>query len=277
MKRVVIVAVPLAFVVAASCSEPSDRPPAAPNCMGLTCGSGPGPGTSGGSDAGETSVTDASTDAPFEVGEAGVPVRAIVRPLASFTADPETSTMFDSTSMSVRAPRVGGGFSEATMADIEGAFTLTAVQPSIGAATYVDVWKSGVHRTHAAVLYRPEVTLNLPLFAAELPQVLWTQSGAMTAFPTTSSTVVVHVVGPTGARASGVKALPFGTGRGPYYDDGSDVSPMATTQTGARGTIVFLGLSGSFQLTLSTATKTYAAVTLTLSPGAVTYATFQVD
>jgi len=280
MKRVVVVIVPTAFVVAASCSEPSDRAPPAPNCLGVTCGGGPGPGTSGGSDAGgETTATDALTDGAFEVGDGGVSVGAMVRPLNSFTDDPDKAGTFDLVSLSVRAPRAGGGTDvEATTANVEGVFTLNGVAPAVGAATYFQVWKTGVHRTLAAVVYRPDTTFNLPLFKEDLQLNAWNMTTPATIYPTGASTIVVHVFGPGGARLAGVKAALTGTGRGPLYDDGADITPLATA-TGSRGTIVFIGITASttFRLDMFTSTKTYPSVNLALASNAVTHAAFVLE
>lgn len=281
MKRLVVAAVPIAVLIAVSCSEERERAPAAPNCIGTNCGGGPGPGTSGsGGDTGATADAP-SSDAAFDVSDAGVLVTAIVRPLTSFTGNPDTATTFDTASLDVRAPRVGGMDVSATTADIEGKFTLSGVQPAFGAATYFQVWKMGQHRTLAAVNYSPGQTtpVNLPLFSSELAQSLWIATGTPTPYAATSSTVVVHVVNDRGERAPNVRAALAGNGQGPFYDDAGDVTVAARTQTGNRGTIVFVGITGagSFPLRLTTPTRMYGTVNLTLASGAVTHATLVVE
>jgi hypothetical protein len=147
-----------------------------------------------------------------------------------------------------------------------------------GAATYFQVWKRGVHRTLAAVNSQPDVTIQLPLFRDDLALTTWNVVATGLTYPTGSSTLVAHIVSASGVRLAGVKAALAGTGRGPYYDDGSDISPTATA-TGSRGTIVFLGMTGaaSLGLTLSTATKMYSTVNVSLVGGAVSHITLALE
>jgi hypothetical protein len=279
MKRALVVFVPfVTFAIVSACSESNERAPSLPSCApGVNCNTGPGVvGSGGGTDSGARDAAPSET--AFEVGDGGVTVSAVVRPMSNFVTDPSTVTAFDTT-VTLRAPRAGGGAQvEATMAVVDGTYTLNGVAPSIGAPTWIEVLKTGATRTIAGVSAPATGTFALPLFNELLPQTTWNIVAPAAAYPPGSATVVVHVVTPAGVRKAGVTATAFGTARGPYYDDGSDISPSAMA-TGARGTIVFLGSTGSgtFPISLSFGTKTYATVTAPLTTNAVTHVSLALD
>ncbi len=277
MKRALVVVLPL--LIAAACSESKEHPAAPPQCAdGMNCAVGPG-GTGSGATK-DSGALDGASDAEFEVGDGGVAVTATVRPLSKFVTDPYTVATFDTVSISLRAPRVGGGEVEATMPFADGSYALNGVAPAIGSNTFLEVWKAGTRRTLAGVnaVAPPMAGFSLPLFADLLPRTTWETIVATTAYPTGSATVVVHLyrrdTAGTFSRKPGVRATPFGSARGPYYDDGTDISATATA-TGASATIVFLGITGTgtfgLNLTDTTIAKSYETVLLPVAADAVTH------
>jgi hypothetical protein len=285
MNRALVVALPIALipvVALIACGESRDRAPAAPSCAtGVNCNTGPGVVSGGGgNDAGTTDAP--ATDGALEVGEAGVTVNAIVRPLTSFAGDLSVTGSFETT-VAIRAPRMGGGADvEATMPlSADGTYTLTGVKPVVGGATWLQVWKAGIKRTLAAVSL-PAATgtvFSLPLFPETLPAETWTNTGQTTTYPTNPATVVVHVFGPDGKRLPGVKAGAGAgtTTKGPFYDFGTDVGTASSTA--ANGTIVFLGITGvsSFPIDLSVGTKTYGTISVPVEPNVVHYLSVKLE
>lgn len=274
MKRALVLVLPIALApaIGVACSQSNDRAPAAPSCAeGVNCNTGPGIVSSGG--GGDTGTTDApTTDAAFEVGEAGVAVSAIVHSLPRF-GDP-LSGAFETT-VALRAPRMGGGTDvEATMPiSADGTYTLTGVAPVIGGPTWLQVWKAGIKRTQAGVVLPSSTVFQLPLFPETLPAETWNNTGQTTVYPTNPSTVVVHVFDDKNSRLPGAKAAagPGATTKGPFYDVGTDVG--VGTATGAKGTIVFIGITGVslFPVALSVGTTNYATIQVPVEPNVVTY------
>ncbi|MBI2389875.1 MAG: hypothetical protein HYV09_09805 [Deltaproteobacteria bacterium] len=260
----------LATCALLACSEDRSHPPNAGGCNDPSCAQPPGPGGGGGgTDAGRDALADA-TDAVSDAGDAAVTAIGAVRLLTRFTADvagEAVRTVF------VRAPKVGGGLVEGDTS--AGTFTLPNVQATIGGPTWLQVVTSGATRELRGIdgVQLGSGTAELALFDNTLPQSTWITLGVGTPYPAGAATVVVHVHDfKTGARKPGVTAAAFGDGKGPFYDDGADTSASAKA-TGARGTIVFLGITPSslFNLTLSDATKTYSTVTIPLGANAVSW------
>lgn len=266
----------LALLVLSACSEDKTRAPAAAGCNDPSCATPPNGGKGG--DSGTDATTDANDDAATDaLTDATVTAVGIVRPLSKFTLDP-SAIVAAVTTVTVRGPKVGGGVTPDVSPGLDGTFTLPDVLASVGGPTWLQVVSGGAVKAIDGVPLPASSTFAIPLFDELLPQNTWTSLGIAAAYPTSPATVVVHVYDSTGARKSGVSATPFGDGKGPFYDDGTDVT-ASPTKTGARGTILFLGLTPSslFNLTLATATKTYTTIPVPLSAGAVSHLALQVE
>jgi hypothetical protein len=183
----------------------------------------------------------------------------------------------------VRAPQTGGGITEGSPA-LDGTITLANVAAAVGAPTWLQILSgSGATATlkglEGVMLPPPaDAPIVVPLFDDLLPANTWMSLGVSAPYPTTPATVVVHVFDTTGVRKAGVTASPFGDAHGPYYDDGSDVSPSAAA-TGARGTIVFLGIgsTGTFTVTVAAGGTTYPSQAVPLAAGAVSHLSLRLD
>lgn len=258
-----------------ACSTKKDYAPyAGGDCpAGQTCGGilGPGGGTT--TDGG----TDALSDAPFEVGEAGVSLTSVVRPLNAFPTDPTTATGF-SPGVTVQALGIAGGNVQAVTAG-DGTFTLDGIAPSVGAPTWVSIVRAGIVRQIVG-FHATSATMTLPTlpyFDESLPATTASSTGVVLPAECTSTgcaTVVVRVVGSAGTPLSGVSAAPIGTSS-VLYDSGAN-SVESGKATGTFGTIVFLGLTTSpAPVTLTAGGTTYATVQVATANTAVSYLAVQ--
>lgn len=256
-----------------ACGEDKTRAPAAAGCDNPGCVN-PGPIGGGDSGAGRDVETDAVTDA---ASDASTTVTCTVHPLSKFTADPASAGL--TSTVVVRAPKIGGGVTPDVKADLTGTFTLPDVAAAVGTPTWLQVVSGGAVRGIDGVPLPSADAFAIPLFDDNLASTTWLTLGVGTPYPTSGATVVVHVFDAAGKRKSGVTATPFGDGRGPFYDDGTDVSPTAKT-TGAQGTIVFLGLtagSSLFTLTVADGTKTYGSISVPLGASAVSHLALKLE
>jgi hypothetical protein len=258
------------------CSDEPVRAAAANGCTNPGCANTTPVGGASDGGVGDATASDVGTDAL--AADAGATVTGIVRPLSKFTVDPTTSADVART-VTVSAPRLGGGNTPAASPGLDGSFTLTDVAATVGGPTWLQVSASGAVAALDAVALPQSGVFQIPLFDAALPQSAWLALGIASAYPPAAATVVVHVFDAKGARLAGVTAAPFGDAKGPFYDDGADVS-AATRTTGARGTLVFLGQTATttgFNVTLVRGAKTYATVPVPLAPSAVSYLALTLD
>jgi hypothetical protein len=258
----------IAILLTTSCSDDSKRAQVAPTCTGIGCTSGIGPGGVGGgtSDASAGDSGDAATD----VGDAGANVTAIVRSMARFTDDPTTGTPI-TMNVLVRARKVGTGTVDGTLA-ADGTHTLNDVAVTVGAPTNFQVLQAGVLKANDGIWLPATGTIALPLFPDSVIANAWAVTGGVGAVPPSTAHVVIHVVNAAGARISGATTMLPSDGRGPFYDDGAEISP-APKATGARGTILLMGVSGAeISVTIASAGKTLA-LRVPLTANAVTYMT----
>jgi len=260
-----------------ACIEDKARAPAAEGCNTPGCAN---PGVIGGGDSGTPDVDRGDAVDSDAASDASVTATVLVRPVSKFTAD-FTTTAEASRTVTLSAPKTGGGVTEASPA-IDGTFTLIDVAAAVGAPTWLQVVSgTGVTRAVKGIDGVPLPSsgiLQIPLFDDSLPQTTWLTLGVSAPYPTTAATVVVHVFDAAGVRKSGVTASPFGDAKGPFYDDGSDISASAKA-TGARGTLVYLGIgaTGLFTLTTAAGGKTYASIAIPLAAGAVSHLSLQLE
>lgn len=279
--RSLALGVALVGLFSTGCSEDKARAPTAPGCSDPSCVNpipiGGATDASAGSDG---AVSDSARDGAIGTSDASTTVTGVVRPLSKFTVDPSSVAEISRT-ITVRAPKIGGGVTPDATPGLDGTFTLSDVAANVGGPTWLQVLFGGNLKAIDAVGLPQTGLFQLPLFDENLPQTTWVALGIATTYPTTPppATIVVQVFDAKGARKAGVTATTFGDAKGPFYDDGSDVAASAKA-TGARGTILFLGqtaASGPFNLTLSDGAKAYATIAVPLGSGATSYLALTLD
>jgi hypothetical protein len=249
MNRLVLLLLPLAI----ACSSEKEHPPTIGGGCVSNCG------TIGGTSGTDSSVADGTTsDASFEVGEAGVPLLAKVTFLGKYPGDPAKGLA--RSNVTVRAQRVGVGTTDILVVNADGSFTLDGISPSMGIPTWFTILEGGVAKGYVGLQYPwpADGSIALPLFDDTLP-VATAVSGTITAG---NGSVVVHVTDGAGKRLAGVTAAPIGSAL-PYYDSGSDSVESTASATGANGTVVFLGIPiGSATVTLTWMGKPQPSITV---------------
>lgn len=230
----------------AACSSSATHPPGATNCApGIDCTIQPIPTSTvpetGAPDA--ATDADATTDGPIELAVTGE-----VRQPSSWGQAVDKGTLV-ANGYSVAGTRADGSTTTVTVSG--GAFTLPALQTT-PSGNWVSVLRGTTLRTLAWVDTQAGAVsgLEIPVFDDALP--LTTASAVSLPVVTTgTASLVVRVVAANGAPVAGVTTtlanyLNGGLGYfGPYYDDGADGVTALTSATGAKGTLVFLGVDPS--------------------------------
>lgn len=273
-----VFAVAIAFTFLAACSSKQDHPPNAGECSGdaacLGVG-GPPNGGGGGRDAGGDATTDGGGDA------ATVAIGGSVYSMSSFTREPSTGLLdTSSTTLVVRGTHLDGTGAQSSV--IAGQYSIADLgrnQP----LTWVRLFDVVPGRTEVLrTLFAfppsnvPALTLPIPLYPPELAR----STALSVGIPTTvdgTGTIVLQVADSTGAGRAGVTASKLTGAFGPYYDDADSVT--LASATGARGTIVFLGVTAAAagqQIVLSFGgpTGSTIAFTPTVAPDVVTFSRF---
>lgn len=271
MKRsLLLVATASLLGVVTACSD-ARRAATAPPCIGQGCPNNNGV-IGGGGGTNDAATDETASDGAFDVPEAGVPVTAMVRALARFTDDPATGAPV-TMNIVLRAARMGGGATDSVVGP-DGSYSLSNVAVVPGAPSNIAILQSNLVRANDGVWLPSAAILNLPLFNESLVTAIWPTLVPATVLPPNSAHLVIHIENrTTGTRMASVSATSTSAdAKGPFYDDGSDVV-TGRTATGARGTILFLGSTGTeLSVTLASAKET-TSFRAPLTPNVVTHFT----
>ncbi len=243
---------PLALLalLAGGCSQKNDHPANAGGCGADANCLGTGPVTGGGGGGGG-SDSGTSGDIGGDAGQISIGV-GHVAVVTSYALTPESGAATSSATMTVRGLR-SSTFSSAPVSG--GTFTLGGLDDTAPINwLYLDELVGTTTQTHTIYGFVSAASggsydLTIPVFPDTLP----TNTAASVGFvPDTgslsgSAAVVVQIVDAAGLPVKGATAdvVP-----GRFYDDGADGFVASGAGTGARGTILWLGVGPSAGFTI---------------------------
>lgn len=249
MRALSCLCVASALFAATACSSKSDHPANLGSCGADADCTGGGPITGGGGGGGgDGGTSDTSTSDAGQIAIGTGHVNAV----AAYTQSPSTGTPTSSTTMSVRGLRAGT-FSSAPV--VAGSFTLGGLDDTAPVNwLYLDevVGTTTTTRTIYGFVVAAaggSYDVDIPVFADTLPTNIASSVGFLPETGTLagSATVVVQVLDASGTPTKGVTAdlVP-----GRFYDDGADGFVADGAATGARGTILWLGVGPTSGFTI---------------------------